>query len=886
MAINLGTVRPGSTVYIPYDTFDGGTGASITQTGLAVTDIEVYKDGSVTQRASDNGYTLLDTDGIDFDGLTGIHGFSISLADNSTAGFWAAGSRYFVVVSSVTVDAQTVSFVAAYFDIGYPDAILNTTIASLSSQTSFTLTVGPAEDDALNGSIVCIHDVASAVQLGYAVILDYTGSTKTVTLAAGTTFTAAATDNIAVFPPSNVTHAAAVAWNSGAIGATTLASDTIAAAKIATGAITSAKFAAGAIDAAAIATDAIGAAELADGAITAATFAAGAIDATAIASDAIAAAKIAAGAITSAKFAAGAIDAAAIATDAIGAAELADGAITAATFAAGAIDATAIANGAIDAATFAAGAITAAVIATDAIDADALAADAIAEINATVDTALADYDPPTRTEATADKAEILNILQGLVIEQGTIGATGNDTTHVHLTGFSYGDDEINGYLLVIFDVSTSEYHHREITDYVGATDLATVATLPFTPENSVDTYWLLGTLGSASLTGGDATQAKQDLLIAAVITNAAGADIAADIIAIKAETAAIVDDTGTSGVVLANDAITSAKIAANAIGSSEIADGAITSAKFAAGAITATVIATDAIDNDAIAANAVTEIQSGLATTTHVQEVEDKIDIIDTNVDDIETVVITNAAGVDIAADIIAIKAQTVAIEADTTNLPSDPADASVIAGRFDTLDTSIADLPTNAELATSQAAADDATLAAIAALNNLSAAQVNAEVDTALSDYDPPTRAELTTDTNSVLSAVGDVPTNAELTTALAAADDAVLAALSTAQTAIIDGVLDGVRLSKNTAFSNFMFKMVDATDHVTPETGLTITATRSLDGAAFGACANSATEVASGWYKIDLAAGDLNANIVVLKFSGTGADATEVVIVTQPAD
>ena len=46
--------------------------------------------------------------------------------------------------------------------------------------------------------------------------------------------------------------------------------------------------------------------------------------------------------------------------------------------------------------------------------------------------------------------------------------------------------------------------------------------------------------------GGDATEAKQDQLIAAVITNAAGTDIAADIIAIKAETATIVEDTGTT----------------------------------------------------------------------------------------------------------------------------------------------------------------------------------------------------------------------------------------------------------------------------------------------------------------------------------------------------
>jgi hypothetical protein len=58
----------------------------------------------------------------------------------------------------------------------------------------------------------------------------------------------------------------------------------------------------------------------------------------------------------------------------------------------------------------------------------------------------------------------------------------------------------------------------------------------------------------------------------------------------------------------------------------------------------------------------------------------------------------------------------------------------------------SVDDLPTNAELATSQAAADDATLAAIAALNNLSAAQVNAEADTALVDAALATATNLAT--------------------------------------------------------------------------------------------------------------------------------------------
>jgi hypothetical protein len=110
-------VPANDTLPIFFDTFDGGTGASITLTGLAVTDIEIYKDGGTTQRASDAGYTLLDTDGIDFDTITGIHGFSIDLSDNTDAGFYAVGSWYHVVVSSVTVDAQTVNFIAAAFRI-------------------------------------------------------------------------------------------------------------------------------------------------------------------------------------------------------------------------------------------------------------------------------------------------------------------------------------------------------------------------------------------------------------------------------------------------------------------------------------------------------------------------------------------------------------------------------------------------------------------------------------------------------------------------------------------------------------------------------------------------------------------------------------------------
>lgn len=91
------------------------------------------------------------------------------------------------------------------------------------------------------------------------------------------------------------------------------------------------------------------------------------------------------------------------------------------------------------------------------------------------------------------------------------------------------------------------------------------------------------------------------------------------------------------------------------------------------------------------------------------------------------------------------------------------------------------------------------------------------------------------------------------------------------------------GIRIVKNTALAAFPFLMIDSADHISPKTGLTVTATRSLDGAAFAACANAVSEVSNGVYKISLAAADLNADTVMLKFTATGADARYILIVTQ---
>ena len=261
--IDFGTVRPGSTLDIPFATYNS-SGASVTLTGLAVTDIEIYKNGSTTQRASDTGYSLLDTDGTDFDSVTGLHAFSIDLSSNADSGFFVAGGRYWVVVSAVTVDSQTVSFIAATFRIGYAEAIVNTTIATLASQTSFTLTAGSADNSAYVGCLAVVHDVASSVQMCIGVISAYTGSTKTITLAASPgIFTMAAGDNISILPPSNTRWAGTTLWGSGAITAASIASNAITAAKIATDAITAAKIAADAIGASELAADAV--AEIADG---------------------------------------------------------------------------------------------------------------------------------------------------------------------------------------------------------------------------------------------------------------------------------------------------------------------------------------------------------------------------------------------------------------------------------------------------------------------------------------------------------------------------------------------------------------------------------------------------------------------------------------------
>ena len=76
--------------------------------------------------------------------------------------------------------------------------------------------------------------------------------------------------------------------------------------------------------------------------------------------------------------------------------------------------------------------------------------------------------------------------------------------------------------------------------------------------------------------------------------------------------------------------------------------------------------------------------------------------------------------------------------------------------------------------------------------------------------------------------------------------------------------------------------FMMRDATDFETPETGITVTVTASLNGAAFAALtgAPAVTEIASGWYKIVVPASDAAAT-VLLHATGAGCAPTDERIV-----
>ena len=88
------------------------------------------------------------------------------------------------------------------------------------------------------------------------------------------------------------------------------------------------------------------------------------------------------------------------------------------------------------------------------------------------------------------------------------------------------------------------------------------------------------------------------------------------------------------------------------------------------------------------------------------------------------------------------------------------------------------------------------------------------------------------------------------------------------------VDGDIDADDIA-----NGFEFLMVDSADHVSPKTGLTVSAERSIDGTAFQSVTGSApTEVSDGIYVFNGASADTNGDRITWRFSASGADDTFV--------
>ncbi len=86
-----------------------------------------------------------------------------------------------------------------------------------------------------------------------------------------------------------------------------------------------------------------------------------------------------------------------------------------------------------------------------------------------------------------------------------------------------------------------------------------------------------------------------------------------------------------------------------------------------------------------------------------------------------------------------------------------------------------------------------------------------------------------------------------------------------------------------KNAARANIEFLMVNAADHVTPETGLAVSGFRSIDGGAFTAVSGTIAEVGNGIYQFDALAADMNGDMITFRFTATGADDTFLSVKTS---
>ena len=295
-----------------------------------------------------------------------------------------------------------------------------------------------------------------------------------------------------------------------------------------------------------------------------------------------------------------------------------------------------------------------------------------------------------------------------------------------------------------------------------------------------------GTFGQAIGDPGANTETMYD----AIVTDAAGTNVAADVIAMKAETALILADTGTT------------------------------------------------LDNH------LTDIKgTGFVKDTHsLIDIETYVDILDDG----------TSGNVKIATDVANILVDT------GTTLDNHLTD---IKGTGFVKDThSLIDIETYVDIL------DDGTSGNAKIATDVA----NILVDTATTI--PGTITTLQADTDDIQTRLP-----AALVGGAMDADVSVIQADAVSASALatdaVNEIRDAMLPTQNVAYSNIEFLWVAASDHVTPVTGASTTSvTRSIDGGAFGAGTGTLAEVGNGIYQYDASQADMNGGIITFRFVATG--------------
>lgn len=501
----------------------------------------------------------------------------------------------------------------------------------------------------------------------------------------------------------------------------------------------------------------------------------GAITAAKIAADAITAAKIADGAIDAATFATGAITASAIAADAITDAKVAsDVTIAAVTGAVGSVAAGVtvttnndktgygLADGAITAAKFGAGAITASVIATDAIDADALAADAVSEIQSGLATSAA--------LATVD-----TVVDAILVDTAEIGAAGAGLTALATqtsvnTIDDFLDTEIAAIKAKTDNLPASPAATGDIPD---ATAIATAVWANAT--RSLTTFGTLAAdvwaVATRTITGGTVTtnsdkegyslstagiQAIWDALTSALTTVGSIGKLFVDNI-----NATI----GSRSSHTAANVRTEMDSNSTQLAKLGTPSGASLSADVAA-------IKADTANIGAAGAG-LTSVASAANLATLTAYVDTEVAAIKAKTDNLpaspanEATLTTIASYIDteVAAILSAVDTEVAAIKAVTDALPNGGALTTITSNvAAILLDTGTDGVVVAAASKTGYSLSADQSGVTVGTVNSLGTtaqAQVNTQADTALADYDAPTKTELDTAQAAIVDAI---PTAVEI--------------------------------------------------------------------------------------------------------------------------